>query len=241
MGNVPSDARLIVALDVPSLEEAEAWVDRLKDRIRYFKVGSVLFTAAGPKVIEMIRGKGGEIFLDLKYHDIPNTVASACRVAVNLGVWMLNVHVVSGRSVLRKTVEAVGDEASRKGIRKPILLGVTFLTHLDKDSISHFGWDLEGGMREEIIHLATLAQEDGLDGVVCSPQEIRAVREACGKDFVIVSPGIRPSGTAHHDQKRVSRPKEAVQAGADYLVIGRPILESKEPVKAAEAILKEMG
>lgn len=241
MGERKPRSKLIVALDVPTLEEAERWVILLKGRISLFKVGSVLFTAEGPSVVEMIRRQGGEVFLDLKFHDIPNTVAEACRVATRLGVSMLNLHIVSGKKVLQDAAKAVSEEASRQGLRKPYLLGVTLLTHLDKTSLSHFGWDLEGEMKEEVIHLATLAKEDGLDGVVCSPQEIRPVREALGKEFLIVTPGIRPAGSNLHDQKRVSRPKEAMTAGADYIVVGRPILESKAPLKTVEAILSEIA
>ena len=235
------DSILIVALDVLNFKEAEKWVDTLRPKVKLFKVGSTLFTAEGPKVIEMIHQKKGEVFLDLKFHDIPNTVASACRVATRLGVFMLNLHIVGGEKVLEAALSAVLEETSQKKLRKPFLLGVTLLTHLDKGDLSRFGWDLKEGTEETVVHLANFAKEAGLDGVVCSPQEIRPVREACGKDFLIVSPGIRPEGSLLHDQKRVSRPKEAIEAGADYLVVGRPILESQNPLKTVISMLGEIS
>ena len=235
-----SDSKLIVALDVPNLKEAETWVDLLKSQVKIFKVGSTLFTAVGPSVVAMIHKKKREVFLDLKFHDIPNTVAEACRVATRLGVFMCNLHIVGGEKVLRETIFAVTEEASQKKLRKPLLLGVTLLTHLDQATLSKLGWDLPGEVEEEVIHLAKIGKSEGLDGVVCSPQEIRSVREACGKEFVIVTPGIRPVGSLLHDQKRVSLPKEAVLAGADYLVMGRPILESKDPLQMVASILEEI-
>jgi len=235
-----SNSKLIVALDVPNLKEGETWVDLLRSRINIFKVGSTLFTATGPNVVEMIHKKGGEVFLDLKFHDIPNTVAEACRIATRLGVLMLNLHIVGGEKVLRETIFAVTEEASQKKLRKPLLLGVTLLTHLDKLTLSDLGWDLPGEVVEEVTHLAKIGKSAGLDGVVCSPQEIRSVREACGREFIIVTPGIRPVGSLLHDQKRVSSPKEAVLAGADYLVVGRPILESKDPLQMVASILEEI-
>lgn len=235
-----SDAKLIVALDVTDLKEAEGWVTLLRSRVSLFKVGSILFTKEGPRVIEMIRKKKGEVFLDLKFHDIPNTVSEACRVATRLGVLMVNLHMMGGEKMIQETVSAVTEEATLKKLRKPFLLGVTLLTHLDKESLAHLGWNLGGDIEQEVIHLAQIAKSTGLDGVICSPQEIRPVREACGEDFLIVTPGIRPVGSLLHDQKRVSPPKEAVAAGANYIVVGRPILESKDPLKMVETILEEI-
>ena len=234
------DSKLIVAIDVADFNEATEWVARLSPRVHLFKVGSVLFTKEGPRVIEMIRKKKGEVFLDLKFHDIPNTVSEACRVATRLGVWMTNLHIVGGEKVLEETVSAVKEEAALKKLRKPLLLGVTLLTHLDRSSLGYLGWDLPGEIEGEVVHLAKIAKSAGLDGAICSPQEIRPVREACGEEFVIVTPGIRPVGSLLHDQKRVSSPKEAVQAGADYIVVGRPVLESKDPLKMVESILEEI-
>ena len=234
------DSKLIVALDVADFKEAEEWVRRLSPRVNLFKVGSILFTKEGPRVIEMIRRKKGEVFLDLKFHDIPNTVSEACRVATRLGVWMTNLHIMGGEKVLAETVSAVKEEAALKKLRKPIVLGVTLLTHLDKQSLGSLGWEFPGEMDREVIRLAKLARSHGLDGVVCSPQEVRMVREACGKEFVIVTPGIRPAGARLHDQKRVSSPKEAIRAGADYIVVGRPILENEHPLEMVGAILEEI-
>ena len=234
------DSKLIVALDVADLGEAENWVDRLLPHVRTFKVGSILFTKEGPRVIDMIHRKKGDVFLDLKFHDIPNTVAEACRVATRLGVWMLNLHSMGGTAVLRESVSAVNEESSKKRLRKPILIGVTLLTHLDKAALGELGWTLSGEVQEEVAHLAKLTKSVGLDGVVCSPQEIQPVRAACGEKFVIVTPGIRPVGSLLHDQKRVSSPREAVQAGADYIVVGRPILESKNPAGTVRSILEEI-
>ena len=235
-----SESKLIVALDVADCKEAEEWIDRLSPRVDTFKVGSILFTKEGPRVLEMIHRKKKEVFLDLKFHDIPNTVAEACRVATGLGVFMLNLHIVGGEKMIRETVSAVSEESSKRKLRKPLLLGVTLLTHLDKEALRDLGWALSGGLEAEVVHLAKMAQSSGLDGVVCSPQEIQPVRKACGKEFVIVTPGIRPVGSMLHDQKRVSSPKEAVQAGADYIVIGRPILESQNPLQMVDAILEEI-
>lgn len=234
-----SNAKLIVALDVPTFQDAERWVDLLRGEISIFKVGTILFTKEGPRVVEMVQRKKGEVFLDLKFHDIPNTVASASRVATDLGVFMMNLHIVSGGSVLKETVLAVTKEAAMKKIRKPLLLGVTLLTHLDGTALHELGWEVES-VEEKVLHLAQIAKRHGLDGVVCSPQEIRPLREAFGKDFLIVTPGIRLADSERDDQKRVGTSKEAVRQGADYLVVGRPILESKDPLKTVRSILKEI-
>lgn len=235
-----SDSKLIVALDVSDFKEAEEWVNRLSPRVATFKVGSILFTKEGPRVVEMIHRKKREVFLDLKFHDIPNTVSEACRTATRFGVLMLNLHVSGGEKMLRESVSAVSEESSKRKLRKPLLLGVTLLTHLDKEALSHLGWDFPGELEAGVVHLAKIAQSSGLEGVVCSPQEIQPVRQACGSRFVIVAPGIRPVGSLLHDQKRVSSPKEAVAAGADYIVVGRPILESPNPLQMVDAILEEI-
>ncbi|MBI4436705.1 MAG: orotidine-5'-phosphate decarboxylase [Candidatus Omnitrophica bacterium] len=235
-----SPSKLIVALDVLTFQEAEEWVERLSPKVDLFKVGSTLFTAAGTPVIEMIRQKNKEVFLDLKFHDIPNTVVGACRAAVRLGVFMLTLHIMGGERVLRESVAAVTEEASQRKLRKSLLLGVTLLTHLGRETLGHLGWDLTGNMEEEVVHLARIASENGLDGVVCSPPEVHSVRQALRQDFLIVVPGIRPLGSPLHDQVRVSQPKEAIEAGADYLVVGRPILESQNPLEMVDLILKEI-
>ena len=235
-----SHSKLIVALDVQTLQDAKTWVEKLSPKVTLFKVGSILFTAAGPQVIDMIHEKKGEVFLDLKFHDIPNTVAGACRAATRLGVFMLNLHIVGGERVLRESVAAVTAEVSQRKLRKPFLLGVTLLTHLDREALHGLGWDLPGAMEEEVVHLARIASDSGLDGVVCAPPEIRPIRQALRKEFLIVTPGIRPLGTPLHDQTRVSEPKEAMKAGADYLVVGRPILESQNPLEMVDLILQEL-
>jgi len=233
-------SKLIVALDVPTFEDAKKWVSLLSPQVKCFKVGSVLFTAEGPKVVEMIQKHKGNVFLDLKFHDIPNTVAAACRMATRMGVLMMNLHVVGGKDVLQKAVEAVQEESDKAKNKKPLLLGVTLLTHLNALALQEVGWEIAGSMEEKVVFLAERAKENGLDGVVCSPQEIAPVKTSCGEAFVVVSPGIRPVGSLLHDQTRISSPQEAVKAGADYLVVGRPILESKAPLQMVEEIFKEI-
>ena len=238
-GDSVKEAKLIVALDLPTLQEAEKWVKHLVPKVRQFKIGSILFTAEGPRAVEMVRRYHGEVFLDLKFHDIPNTVAQACRAASRLGVWMMNLHLLGGAPTLKEVVSTVNEEALRTKSRRPILLGVTLLTHLTQEVLSGVGWPLDD-LREEVALLGKVAKENGLDGVVCSAEEIASLRKSCGKDFLIVVPGIRPSGSAVHDQKRIATPREAVQSGADYLVVGRPILESKDPLKTVDDILEEI-
>lgn len=232
---------LIVALDVQSQEEALSWVGRLFPKVRLFKIGSVLFTRCGPAVVEALRSKGAEVFLDLKFHDIPNTVAACCRVAVDLDVLMVNLHLSAGEKVVREAAEALREEGARQKKRKPLLLGVSILTHLGKEDLAGLGWNLSGTLEEEVLRLASLGKAWGADGVVCSPQEIEAVRSRCGAGFCIVTPGIRPVGTLLHDQKRVLTPKEAVDRGADFIVVGRPILESQNPLAMVSGILEEIG
>lgn len=216
--------RVILALDVDSAARAAAFVRKLKGTLTVFKVGSVLFTACGPKVITAVQRSGSNVFLDLKYHDIPNTVAGAVRMATRLGVFMLTVHTCGGKEMLEAAAAAAKEEAHRLKRRKPLIVGVTVLTS-DKAS---------SGTAAEVVKRARLAKACGLDGVVCSVQEAAAVRKACGKGFVIVTPGIRPAGGDLGDQKRVATPQSALAAGADYLVVGRPILEAKDPVRAVK-------
>lgn len=233
--------RLIVALDVQSQAEALSWVDQLLPKVKVFKIGSLLFTRCGPSVIEELRSKGAEVFLDLKFHDIPNTVAECCRVAVDLDVLMVNLHLQAGEKVAREALSALKEEAVRKGGRRPLLLGVTILTHLEREDLITLGWKMSAPLEEEVSRLASLGQQWGLDGVICSPQEISMIRSRCGPDFCIVTPGIRPTGTALHDQKRVLTPQEAVAKGADFIVVGRPILESQNPLSMVSEILEEVA
>ncbi|MHB1399312.1 MAG: orotidine-5'-phosphate decarboxylase [Trichloromonadaceae bacterium] len=231
--------RLIFALDVDSFAEAEQWVRQLHGQVGLFKVGKQLFTRCGPQVVEMVRREGGSVFLDLKYHDIPNTVAMATVEACRLGVRMVNVHALGGREMMARTVAEVDRIAPRGSAERPLLLAVTILTSSTEATLQEIG--IDRSVREMVPRLAKLAQEAGMDGVVASPQEVDLIRAACGPDFAIVTPGVRPGFASLDDQKRVTTPGEAITAGADYLVIGRPISAAADPVAAADLILDEMS
>lgn len=220
---------IIVALDFAAEAPALALAERLDPARCRLKVGKELFTRLGPAFVERLQRLGFEIFLDLKFHDIPNTVAAACAVAADLGVWMVNVHVSGGRAMM----EAARDRLSRYE-RPPLLIGVTVLTSLDRADLDAIG--CPGEPRERVLALATLAHESGLDGIVCSPLEASPVRAALGRDFRLVTPGVRPAGAASGDQKRVMTPAEALAAGADYLVIGRPITQASDPLSVIDEI-----
>ena len=226
--------RVIVALDVPEMKAATALAARLDPRLCRVKVGKELFTAAGPAVVAALQERGFDVFLDLKYHDIPNTVAGACRAAARLGVWMLNVHASGGEAMMRAAREAVAGVA-----RPPLILGVTILTSLADGDLGQIGFS--GTVRDNVLRLARLARASGLDGVVCSAQEARELRQACGADFLLVTPGIRLDSNAKGDQARVVTPPEAVRLGASYLVIGRPVTEAPDPVAALESIRQSLG
>jgi len=230
--------RIIFAMDVAHFEDAQRFVRLLKDRVGVFKVGKQLFTHAGPKVLAMIRQHGQRTFLDLKFHDIPNTVAKASQEATKLEVAMFNVHVLGGVDMMKAAVQATREKAKELGTQKPLLLGVTVLTSLDNQSLRQVG--IEDSVEEEVSRLARLAEEAGLDGVVASPQEIELIRKTCGHDFVVVTPGVRPAAAAKDDQRRVMTPGEAIKAGADYLVIGRPIQHARDPVEAVDRIVGEI-
>lgn len=235
-----SDARqrLIFALDVDSLEEAEGWVEKLQGQVGVFKIGKQLFTRCGPEVVRMVRQRGGEVFLDLKYHDIPNTVAMAGREALRFGVKMFNVHALGGFEMMQKLVAEIDKVSPRGSSDRPLLLAVTILTSSNDDTLRAIGIDRP--IAEMVPRLAKLAKDAGMDGVVASPQEVGAIRAVCGKDFAIVTPGVRPTFASQDDQKRVMTPGEALRSGADYLVIGRPISAAAEPAVAAQMILDEM-
>jgi orotidine-5'-phosphate decarboxylase len=223
--------RIIVALDVPTADDALRAVEKLHGRVGMFKVGSQLFTAAGPDFVHGLVGSGHKVFLDLKYHDIPNTVAGAVAEATRLGVSLVDVHALGGRAMLQAAVGALPALGAQ-------LLAITILTSHDEASLADLGLsDVTACVRR----LATLARDAGADGVVCSPQEIALIREACGPDFLIVTPGIRPAGAAAGDQARMATPGAAVAAGADYLVIGRPLLGATDPRAAAEKIAAEIA
>jgi orotidine-5'-phosphate decarboxylase len=225
--------RVIVALDFPSATEALAFAARVTPEQCRLKVGFELFTSAGPAVVEALVEKGFDVFLDLKYHDIPNTVAKACAAAARLGVWMINVHALGGRRML-----VAARESLEKLAHRPLLIGVTVLT-------SHSGRDLvELGLPEDpdaqAARLARLVKEAGLDGVVCSAREVSRLRAEHGDDFCLVTPGIRPAGSDHGDQERVVTPRDAFRQGAHYLVIGRPITQAADPVTALAGINHEL-
>ncbi len=232
--------KVIVALDVATFDEAFALLGQLSDGATWFKVGNQLFTSIGPDIIREIKGRGKKLFLDLKFHDIPNTVARASEAATELGVDMFNIHVSGGMKMMRDAAEATKSKAFELGIEKPIVLGVTILTSIDAPTLEEVFGSVKS-LQEQIVYMAKLAQSAGLDGVVASPQEIRPIRKACGDDFVIVTPGVRPEWASVDDQKRIMTPLEAVRAGASYIVIGRPIRQSQEPASALERIFQELA
>ncbi len=234
----PKD-RIIFALDVEHFHEAQHWVTLLKDQVGIFKVGKQLFTHSGPKIIDMITQKGQKVFLDLKYHDIPNTVAKAGEEATKHQVAMFNLHALGGFEMMQKTVEASRAVAKQLGIPRPLILAVTILTSMDEEVLKEVG--LQGPIPEEVGRLASLAQKAGVDGVIASPQEIGIIRERCGRNFLIVTPGIRHPSDRKDDQRRTLTPKEAIEAGADYLVIGRPIKDARDPIEAVQKIVEDIS
>jgi orotidine-5'-phosphate decarboxylase len=231
--------RIILALDVDEYEEALETVKRFQDYIDIFKVGSELFTAAGPKIVEEINTLGKKVFLDLKYHDIPNTVSMTARIVARLGVFMFNVHTLGGLEMMKQTARELVSFSLKHNVDRPRLLGVTVLTSIDQDVLTN---EMGIGHRitTQVKHLTQLAVNAGLDGVVASPLEIDTIRQLCGKDFLIVTPGIRPFWAVSDDQKRTLSPRDALRKGADYLVIGRAITGQENPQKALGKILNEM-
>ncbi len=225
---------IIVALDFPSAEQALTFADRLPPDKCRVKVGFELFVAAGPGLIEKLHQLGFEIFLDLKFHDIPNTVAAVCRVAADLGVWMLNVHASGGSRMIEAAREAI-DAASHR----PHLIAVTVLTSMTADDLAETGVLVPPA--EQVERLAELARRAGADGVVCSAQEAARLRRANGDDFLLVTPGIRPAGSATDDQRRVMTPQQAMTAGADFLVVGRPITRAEAPVEVINEVLVSLA
>lgn len=231
--------KLIVALDVDNEKRAVELVDVLKNNVKFFKVGFELFSSCGPRIVEIIKEKDCEVFLDLKFHDIPNTVAKAASSITRLGVFMFNVHALGGYDMMKETVDVVADEAERLNIERPRIIAVTVLTSMGEKELKKIG--VSGNMEHAVLKLANLAKKAGLDGVVASPSEAKLIRKELGKDFLIVTPGVRPACVSTHDQKRVATPKEAIKAGADFIVVGRPIIEANSPEEAALDIIKEMG
>ncbi len=229
--------QLLVALDVDTSAEARALADRLRGAVGGFKVGNRLFTSEGPAFVEELAARGDRVFLDLKFHDIPNTVAGAVAAATRLGVWMLNVHASGGSAMMRAARAAADEEAARRSRPAPLVIAVTMLTSLDQQALSEIG--LSASVAEQVGRLAALTEAAGLDGVVASPHEIEIIRRRSGRRFAIVTPGIRGAGDQRGDQSRTLGAADALAAGATYLVVGRPIIAAADPRAAAERIAKE--
>ncbi len=229
---VPSKTRLIVALDVDTLEAAARLVHGLGPAVEWYKVGKQLFTRHGPAAVRQLKDAGKQVFLDLKFHDIPNTVAQAIRAAAAIGADLTNVHAGGGPAMLRGAAQA----ARESGIS---ITAVTVLTSMDRAELAAVGLDLDPA--QQVVRLAILSRDCGLAGVVCSPLEVSLIRQACGPDFVLVVPGIRPAGAESDDQKRIMTPRQAAAAGTDFIVVGRPITAAQDPAAAAAAILSDLG
>jgi len=229
-----TDPKIIVALDYAEARQALQLVERLDPALCRLKVGKELFTAAGPRLVEQLTEKNFGVFLDLKFHDIPNTVAKACETAAMLGVWMLNVHASGGRAMLTAAREAVD-----KSGHSPRLIAVTVLTSMDEPALHEVG--VTGRLQDQVLRLAALTQNCGLDGVVCSAQEAPLLRQTLGRDFCLVTPGIRPAGASKDDQSRIVTPVAALQQGSSYLVIGRPITQAADPLQALQDIQRDIA
>lgn len=228
---------LIIALDFSDLESCRRLLEELRGLVKIYKIGSELFTTQGWRAVELVREFGGEVFLDLKLHDIPTTVAKTSRVIAQRGVFMFNVHTLGGLEMMREAKKAV--EGESQGGRKPLLIGVTILTSLEEKMLSQ-ELGITRPLQEEVLALSRLAKKAGLDGVVCSPKETSLLRKELGDGFILVTPGVRPPGSEAHDQRRNLTPREAFQAGANYLVVGRPITASPNPREAASQILQSL-
>ncbi|HUH65801.1 MAG TPA: orotidine-5'-phosphate decarboxylase [Syntrophales bacterium] len=239
MSKNPRDM-LIFALDVgKGIEEALTWVRRLRDHIEIFKVGKESYTRYGPYIVEKIRESGKKVFLDLKFHDIPNTVAGAAAGAVEQGVYMFNIHALGGREMMEKTVEAVCTAAEKAALSPPLILAVTVLTSLNDNDLRQLGFNSTAS--DLTRQLARFAKDSGVDGVVASAHDIAGIRKTCGDDFIIVTPGIRELAPGDDDQKRVSTARDAIRRGADYIVVGRPIRQAEDPVGKVEEIVSEIA
>lgn len=229
-----SDPKIIVALDYPSESDAFKLVDQLDSKLCRLKVGKEMFTHLGPVFVEKIQNKGFDVFLDLKYHDIPNTVAKACEAAADLGVWMLNVHASGGRRMMEAAANAIANHKN-----KPLLIAVTVLTSMSQEDLKELG--VTNTPAQQALKLAKLAQSSGLQGIVCSAQESPLMRKNLPEDFILVTPGIRPLGSNTDDQRRIMTPSEALNAGSNYLVIGRPITKSDKPLETLRTINSEIS
>lgn len=228
------DSRIIIALDFSSEKQVLDFIAQLEPAMCKLKVGKELFTLTGPTLVRQLIDRGFDVFLDLKFHDIPNTVARACKVAADMGVWMLNVHALGGRNMLLAAREALEGNENR-----PLLIAVTILTSMGQQDLQEIG--LSGSPEDNVLRLAALTQEAGLDGVVCSSREVTSLRQDLGEAFALVTPGIRPAGSEVGDQKRIMTPKDAIQAGSNYLVIGRPITQASDPVQTLQTINSEIA
>ncbi len=232
--------KIIVALDVPTREEALRLVDKLYQYVGAFKIGMQLYNSEGPDIVRDIKDCGGKVFVDLKFHDIPNTVAQAAKVITGRGAFMFTLHASGGFKMMQTCAEAAKNTAAEKGIEKPLAVAVTVLTSISQEEFQE-EIGIQRPIAEQVVYWAKMAQRAGLDGVVASPKELAPIREACGQDFVIVTPGIRPAWAAVNDQSRIMTPRQAVEAGASYLVIGRPITSHQDPAEAAKRIGDEMA
>lgn len=232
--------KLIVALDLNDINKIKLIVDRLHNVVSYYKIGAIPFTYFGPEVVKFLKERGLKVMLDLKYHDIPNTVARACEGAMEIQVDLLTLHISGGFMMMEEAVKAVSLISDVKKISRPKLLGITVLTSIDEAYFKDLFGDIKRTIEEQVIFLARLAQSAGLDGVVASAQEITKIRQTCTNDFLIVTPGIRPEGEAGDDQARTMTAGQAIKAGVDFIVVGRPIVAAKDPLQAAKNIIKEM-
>ncbi|BAZ14252.1 orotidine 5'-phosphate decarboxylase [Calothrix sp. NIES-4071] len=231
--------KIIVPLDVATIDDAVALVDKLP-RVTFWKVGLELFTSTGPQILEILKSRQKRVFLDLKFHDIPNTVAGACRAAGRYGVDLLTVHATNGRDALLRATEAVKEGAAQSGVEPPKLIAITLLTSISSRQLA-FDLRIPLELPEYALQMALMAKEAGLDGAVCSPQEVAQLRTTCGDNFLLVCPGVRPDWAEKGDQQRTFTPKKAFQAGASFLVIGRPITAAKEPALAWKMICDEVA
>ncbi|MBU2063380.1 MAG: orotidine-5'-phosphate decarboxylase [Candidatus Omnitrophica bacterium] len=230
---------LIVALDTSKIGQAERIVKELAPISAFFKIGSQLFTACGPESIEMVHKNKGKVFLDLKFHDIPNTVAQAALNVLEQGVFMFNMHALGGKDMLLKVSEVISEKAKEKQIPRPIMLGVTVLTSMDRQQLNSLG--VNRSVKNEVLHLARLSKDCRLDGVVCSGKELKLLRRVYGDDFILVVPGVRPKKSESFDQKRIITPEEAARLGADFIVVGRPITASENPLESAKSIIDQIN
>ncbi len=231
--------KLIIALDVSTAEKALGIVDMLGSDINTYKVGFELFISSGPSIVEQLHVKGKKVFLDLKFHDIPNTVSKAAIAAARLGVYMFNMHTWGGLDMMRRCRDKVDDVCIKENLQTPKMIGVTVLTSIGSEMLKN-ELCVQYGVKTQVRHLSSLAQKAGLDGVVASPQEISIIKNACGKEFLVVTPGIRPSWVPPDDQNRTATPQAAIKEGADYIVMGRGILKHEDPVRALELISLEI-